>query len=55
VGDFEGYVHIVSRLDGELIGREKIDGDGFHIQPQAYDETVYIYGNSGTLAALRIN
>ncbi|MCP3852325.1 MAG: outer membrane protein assembly factor BamB [Gammaproteobacteria bacterium] len=55
VGDFEGYVHIVSRLDGELIGREKIDGDGFHVQPQTDGETIYIYGNGGTLAALKLN
>lgn len=55
VGDFEGFVHIISRLDGDLIGREKIDGDGFHIQPQVHNETIYIYGNGGTLAALRIN
>lgn len=55
VGDFEGYVHIISRLDGDIIGRKKIDGDGFHIQPQAHNETIYIYGNGGTLAALRIN
>ncbi len=54
VGDFEGYVHIISRIDGEIVGREKIDGDGFHVQPQVYDETIYIYGNGGTLAALRI-
>ena len=55
VGDFEGYVHIISRLDGELIGREKIDGDGFHVQPQSVDETLYIYGNGGTLSALKLN
>ncbi len=55
VGDFEGYIHIVSRLDGELIGRKKIDGDGFHVQPQVHGEAVYIYGNGGTLAALKIN
>ena len=55
VGDFEGYVHIISQQDGELIGREKIDGDGFHVQPQVDGNTVYIYGNGGKLAALQIN
>ena len=55
VGDFEGYVHIISQLDGGLVGREKIDGDGFHVQPQADGDTVYIYGNGGKLAALQIN
>ncbi|MCU7938414.1 MAG: outer membrane protein assembly factor BamB [gamma proteobacterium symbiont of Bathyaustriella thionipta] len=55
VGDFEGYVHIISQADGELIGREKIDGDGFHVQPQVNGNTVFIYGNGGKLAALQIN
>lgn len=55
VGDFEGYVHILSQQDGDLIGREKLDGDGYHVQPLVEDETVYMYGNSGKLAALRIN
>ncbi len=55
VGDFEGYVHVLSRLDGDIIGREKINSKGFHVQPVADGETVYIYGNGGTLTALRIN
>ncbi len=55
VGDFEGYVHILSRLDGELIGRNKVDSDGFHVQPLKDAETVYFYGNGGDLSALRIN
>jgi outer membrane protein assembly factor BamB len=55
VGDFEGYVHVLSRLDGELVGREKVDSDGFHVQPQALGDTVYIYGKGGTIAALRFN
>lgn len=55
LGDFEGYVHIISQLDGSLVGRDKIDGDGFLVQPQVDGDTVYIYGNGGKLAALQIN
>jgi outer membrane protein assembly factor BamB len=55
VGDFEGYVHVLSRLDGEIIGRDKVDGDGFQVQPIVEGETVYLYGNGGKLAALHIN
>jgi len=55
VGDFDGYIHILSRQDGGLIGRDRVDSDGFHVQPQSRGETVYIYGNGGTLSALRIN
>ncbi len=55
VGDFEGYVHVLSRQDGELVGREKLDGDGFHVQPLEDAGTVYFYSNGGDLSALRIN
>ncbi|MCK5696951.1 MAG: outer membrane protein assembly factor BamB [Gammaproteobacteria bacterium] len=54
MGDYEGYIHIISQLDGSLIGRNKINSDGFHIQPQVDADTVYIYGNGGTLSALKI-
>ncbi len=54
VGDFEGYIHVLSTQDGELIGREKVDGDGFHVQPLADAGTLYFYGNGGDLSALRI-
>ena len=56
VGDYEGYVHILSQLDGSIVGREKVDSDGFFVQPQlAGESVVYIYGNGGQLTALRIN
>ena len=54
VGDFEGYIHVLSTQDGELIGREKVDGDGFHVQPLADAGTLYFYSNGGDLSALRI-
>ncbi len=55
VGDFEGYVHILAQDGGELVGREKIDGDGFHVQPQIDGDNIYIYGRGGTLTALQVN
>ncbi|MCU7836282.1 MAG: outer membrane protein assembly factor BamB [gamma proteobacterium symbiont of Taylorina sp.] len=56
VGDYEGYIHILSQLDGSLVGRKKVDADGFHVQPivNAENNMVYIYGNGGQLSALRI-
>ena len=55
VGDYEGYIHIVSAEDGSLVGREKIDSDGFFVQPQVSDGVVYIYGNGGKLTALELS
>lgn len=54
VGDFEGYVHLLSQVDGRLVGREKVDGDGIRGRMLNAGGTLYVYGNSGTLAALRL-
>lgn len=55
VADFEGYVHVLSRHDGEFVGREKLDGDGYQGQPLVDGDIIYLYGKGGKLAALRIN
>ena len=51
VGDFEGYVHLLSRYDGSTAGRVKIDSKGVSARPLVVDNIMYVYGNSGTLAA----
>ncbi len=55
VGDFEGYVHVLSQLDGQFIARKKIDGDGIRSKIISYSGLLYILGNSGRLSAYRIN
>jgi outer membrane protein assembly factor BamB len=54
VGDFEGYVHLLSRYDGHLAGRVKVDGKGVSSRPLVVGDTLYVYGNGGTLAAYRL-
>lgn len=54
VGDFEGYLHIVSQLDGQLLGRTRVGSAGIRAKPVVSGDTVYIFGNSGQLSALRI-
>lgn len=54
VGDFEGYLHLLSQVDGRLVGRVKVDGDGIRARPLNAGNTLYVYGNSGTLAAYRV-
>lgn len=51
VADFEGYMHALSQVDGRIIAREKVDGDGVQARILVKDQTLYIYGNSGKLAA----
>lgn len=54
VGDLEGYVHLLSQVDGRIVGREKVDGDGIRGRMLNAGNTLYIYGNSGKLEALRV-
>ncbi|MBD9415525.1 outer membrane protein assembly factor BamB [Pseudomonas sp. PDM16] len=54
VGDFEGYLHLLSQVDGHFVGREKIDGDGVRVRPLVIGDWIYAYGNSGKLVGLTI-
>lgn len=54
VGDFEGYVHLISQIDGRIVGRTEIDGDGIRANMLAQDGKLYVYGNSGRLVAMSI-
>lgn len=54
VGDLEGYLHLLSQVDGHFVGRKKIDGDGLRARPLVVGDWIYAYGNSGKLVALTI-
>ncbi|MBO2928356.1 outer membrane protein assembly factor BamB [Metapseudomonas otitidis] len=54
VGDFEGYLHLLSQVDGHFVGREKIDGDGLRARPLVVGDMLYAFGNGGKLVALTI-
>lgn len=51
VGDVEGYVHLLSRYDGRVAARVKVDSRGVNSKPLVKDGVFYVYGNSGKLAA----
>lgn len=54
VGDKEGYVHLLAQSDGRFVGRQKVDGDGVRSHMLAQGNTLYVYGNSGTLASYTV-
>ncbi|HSS65607.1 MAG TPA: outer membrane protein assembly factor BamB, partial [Gammaproteobacteria bacterium] len=54
VGDFEGYVHWLSREDGRMLARVRVDRSGILAAPVAYRDIVFIYGKGGTLTALQV-
>ncbi len=53
-GDFEGYVHALSRVDGQPIGRFTTDGSAVAAQPVLLDGTVLVVTRNGGLHALRL-
>ncbi len=54
VGDYDGYVHLLSRYDGRIVARARVDSDGIRARPLVVDDILYVYGNSGKLAAFRL-
>jgi len=54
VGDYAGYLHLLSQVDGRFVGREKIDSDGLRARPLVAGNMIYVFGNSGKLEALTI-
>lgn len=54
VADFEGYLHLLSQVDGHFVGRTRVDNDGVRGALVADSDTIYVFGNSGRLAAYSI-
>ena len=54
VADFEGYLHVLSRTDGALVGRTRADSKGVLAPLLVENGMLYVLGNSGSLSAYRI-
>lgn len=54
VGDFEGYIHVLSQSEGDFVGRVRADSDGVRADMISEGNVLYVYGNSGELAAYEI-
>ncbi|RMG30372.1 MAG: outer membrane protein assembly factor BamB [Gammaproteobacteria bacterium] len=54
VGDFEGYVHVLSRRDGRLLARLRLDDQGILAPPVAVEDQAIVYGRGGRLARIEI-
>ncbi|WP_299198981.1 outer membrane protein assembly factor BamB [uncultured Amphritea sp.] len=55
VGDFDGYLHFMSQVDGHFVARYQIDSDGVRGDMVVVDDVLYVLGNGGRLAALQLN
>jgi len=54
VGDREGYIHLLSQVDGRFVARERIDSNGVRARPVVDGDWLYVYGNGGKLVAMTI-
>ena len=54
VADLEGYIHLMSQVDGEFAGRVKADGKGARADMLADGNVLYVFGDSGKLIAYEI-
>jgi outer membrane protein assembly factor BamB len=52
VGDFEGYLHWLSQIDGHQLGRIQIADSPIVAKPLVADDVLYVFTMDGTLAAL---
>ena len=54
LADKKGYLHVLSQVDGSIVGRAKIDGSGVRVPLRPVDDLLYVYSNDGKLAAYKI-
>lgn len=54
VTDYQGYLHLLSQVDGEFVGRLRPDSKGARADMLADGNVLYVYGNSGKLLAYEI-
>jgi outer membrane protein assembly factor BamB len=55
VADFEGYVHVLSQVDGSFVGRVKADRKGARADMLSEGNILYVFGNSGKLIAYELS
>lgn len=55
VPDFEGYVHILSQVDGSIVGRFRADRKGVNADMVNDGNVLYVFGNGGKLNAYELS
>ncbi|SFM24267.1 outer membrane protein assembly factor BamB [Marinobacter zhejiangensis] len=54
VGDYEGYIHVLSLEDGSFQGQVEFDDEGLLVPMQRIGDRVLVYGNSGKLTLFEL-
>lgn len=55
VPDFEGYVHLLSQVDGSFVGRFRADSKGVSADMLNDGNILYVYGDGGKLQAYELS
>jgi outer membrane protein assembly factor BamB len=54
VGDFDGYIHVLSKQDGGIVGREEISSERLYAAGTSTPSQVHIIQKSGRLSAISV-
>ncbi|MBQ0833815.1 outer membrane protein assembly factor BamB [Marinobacter sp.] len=55
VGDYEGYLHVLSAEDGSLVGQKSYDSDGLRVPLQRMaNGNLMVFGNGGKLSVFKL-
>lgn len=54
VGDFEGYLHVLNKEDGRVMGRIQISEEPIEYPPVVFGDIIYAYASDGKLAAVSV-
>ena len=52
--DFDGYLHLLSQVDGQIVGRAKIGGDAARADMIAHNGRLIIFADNGQLLAYEL-
>ncbi len=55
VGDFEGYIHWLSKADGGIVARTQVDSSGVLASPVSDGNVLYVVDRGGRLSALSVS
>ncbi len=53
-GDFEGYVHFFSNVDGDIVARVRVGNAAITTDPVVVANRLYVQNDSGLLAAYEV-
>ena len=53
VGDFEGYLHWISKSDGKIVARHEVDSSGIYATPEVDNGLLYVMSRDGDLEVIK--